>query len=240
MPRVTISEPGKTPQPYRFKLERALIKVGRGSENDIIINCGSASTNHCYMERVKGGYVIHDTASTNGIKVDDTLMEVIDLYDGMEILVGDVLAKFQLSSDELETLGSEEFTSQQKKKLPPVDKNADKDTNEGSESSKPSTSAPRSTHSHRSQPTVQESGGAFKTLVVLFIMLIAIAAGMTLRHLKETGDFLPSVLLNGGKEPVEKTVAPNEEAAANTPDDQPTINEADTIDKTEMESEPEM
>ncbi len=106
MPRVTISEPGKTPQPYRFKLERKVIKIGRGNDNDIIINCGSASTNHCYMERVQGGYVIHDTASTNGIKVDDTLMDVVDLYDGMDILVGDVLTKFQLSDEELETLAA--------------------------------------------------------------------------------------------------------------------------------------
>lgn len=228
MPRVTISEPGKTPQPYRFKLERPLIKIGRGSDNDIIINCGSASTNHCYMERVQGGYVIHDTASTNGIKVDDTLMDVIDLYDGMEILVGDVLTKFQLSTEELETLGSEEFTSQQKKKLPPTDEGAD-----GGNDAKrltPSTSTPRSAQAYRSQPTVQESGGTFKTLVILFIMFVAIAVGMTLRHIKETGDFLPSVLMNGGKEPVEETKADSTETEADAPDDQPTTDEAKEAD----------
>jgi len=216
MPRVTISEPGKTPQPYRFKLERKVIKIGRGSDNDIVINCGSASTNHCYMERVQGGYVIHDTASTNGIKADDTLMDVIDLHDGMEILVGDVLTKFELSTEELDTLSSEEFTSQQKKKLPAVHEDADEDNE--AKRSKPSKSSPRSTHSHRSQPKVQESGGAFKTLLVLFMMLVAIAAGMTLRHLKETGDFLPSVLMNGGKEPAEETKPNNKETEADEPE----------------------
>lgn len=125
MPRVIISEPGNSPQPYRFDIDSKKVQIGRGSENDIIISCRSVSTRHCNMERLKGGYVLRDKGSTNGIKLDDTLMEVIDLKDGMEVLIGDVLLEFELSEEEIETLEDEDFTPQQKKKLPSIDDDGD-------------------------------------------------------------------------------------------------------------------
>lgn len=206
MPRVTISEPGKTPQPYRFKLKREEINIGRGSDNDIIIKCGSASTHHCTMNRIEGGYILRDTGSTNGIKLDDTLMSTIDLFDGMEILIGDVPMKFQLSDDEIATLSEENFTSHQKKKLPPVDDAGNQLRR------RPSTSSPRASHSHQSQPTVQKSGGTVKTISLLALMLIAIFGGMTLRHLKETGNFLPTTLMGGDKARPEKSAPSGLEA----------------------------
>lgn len=198
MPRVTISEPGKTPQPYRFKLERTHIKIGRGSENDIVVECASASTHHCTMERVEGGYILRDNGSTNGIKLDDTPMSVIDLFDDMEVLIGDVPMRFQLSDDEIEVLSEEEFTSHQKKKLPPQPHKTRRAEKESK--LKPSTSSPRASHlgGYHPKPVVQQGGGG-STLLVLIFMLIAVLAGMTLRHLKETGDFLPAKIMGGGK-----------------------------------------
>jgi len=67
MPRVTISVPDKTPQPYRFELEREFINIGRGGDNDIIIDNASISTQHCMIERVEGGYILRDNGSTNGL-----------------------------------------------------------------------------------------------------------------------------------------------------------------------------
>ncbi|MCP5534697.1 MAG: FHA domain-containing protein [Akkermansiaceae bacterium] len=229
MPRVTISEPGKTPQPYRFKLERKVIKIGRGSDNDIVIECPSASTSHCVMERVEGGYVLRDMASTNGIKQDDTLMEVIDLFDGMEVLVGDVPVKFQLSDDELGKLAGEEFTTHQKKKLPRV---RDEDA---PEPSKASTSSPRASHAHRSQPTVQESGGAFKTLFVFILVLVAIFAGMTLRHNLRTGEFLPTKLMGGDKDVPAQKKTSDSPADETSPDASGTQEEVDGTDDDTME-----
>ena len=52
MPRVTITVPDKKPQPYRFQLDRKLTRMGRGSENDIVIDCASVSVHHAEMERV--------------------------------------------------------------------------------------------------------------------------------------------------------------------------------------------
>ncbi|NWK55277.1 FHA domain-containing protein [Verrucomicrobiaceae bacterium N1E253] len=195
MPRVTISEPGKTPQPYRFKLERTTINIGRGSDNDIIIECGSCSTHHCMMNRVEGGYILKDNESTNGIKQDDTLMDVIDLFDGMEVLVGDVPLKFRLSDEEIEVLAEEEFSTHQRKKLPPVDGDELEDEH------RPSTESPRAKHKKRPAKPSSPAREALKTVIVLILMVVGVAVGMTVRHYKETkeqsgtGDFLPAKLM---------------------------------------------
>jgi len=207
MPRVTISEPGKTPQPYRFKLERKTINIGRGSDNDIVIECASVSTRHSVMERVEGGYLLRDKGSTNGIKQDDTQMEIIDLYDGMEVLVGDIPLKFQLSKDEIQHLSDEDFTTHQRRKLPDM-----KDEEEAPRREKSaSTASPRS--SHRPQPQVAQGGSGFKTLFVFVLMIIAVGAGMTLRHYKETNEWLPSKLMNGQEKakPAEQDQAKQDE-----------------------------
>lgn len=208
MPRVTISEPGKTPQPYRFKLERTTVHIGRGSDNDIIIECGSVSTRHAVMERVEGGYLLRDSGSTNGIKQDDTAMEVIDLYDGMEVLVGDIPLKFQLSDEEISALSEEEYTSHQKKKLPPMEDGP------GAPEQRPSTAPPRA--SHRPPPPPAQSGGGFKTFLVLILMLVAVLVGMSLRHYKDNGEFLPAKLMGGGNnaEPAEQKAQPAENEAS--------------------------
>ena len=194
MPRVTISEPGKTPQPYRFKLERATINIGRGSDNDIVIGCGSCSTNHCVMQRVEGGYILTDSQSTNGIKLDGTLMNTIDLFDGMEVLVGDVPLKFRLSDEEENILCDEEFISHEKKALPPIHDDAAEEVTDDEEPH-PSTSSPRASHARHSRDPQEKSGEALKSVIILLLMIAAIAIGMTLRHYKETGDFLPDKFL---------------------------------------------
>jgi len=194
MPRVTISEPGKTPQPYRFKLERKIVKIGRSSESDIIIDCGSASTNHCTMERVDGGYILRDNDSTNGIKQDDTLMSVIDLFDDMQVLIGDVPMKFQLSESEIQDISEEEFSTHQKKKLPP------------SHPKKNEVTLPRKTSP--SPSTVQKNTPPMNAFVVFILMIVAIVAGMTIRHYKETGNILPVIWMEGksGKLPADTAI----------------------------------
>ena len=194
MPRDTISEPGKTPQPYRFKLERKAVKLGRSSDSDIIVECGSASTNHCTMERVEGGFILRDNNSTNGIKQDDTLMSVIDLFDGMEVLVGDIPMRFELSEEEIGTLSGEEFSTHQQKKLPPAKEEP------APSRPQPTTGSPRAAHTHRPQPKVQKSPPTVNFFLVFFLMIAGIIAGLTIRHYRETGDFLISKWVHGAEE----------------------------------------
>ena len=62
MPRVCINVTGKNSQPYRFSLDRKIVRLGRAADNDIIIDCPSVSSHHCEMRRVGGGYVfLHRT-----------------------------------------------------------------------------------------------------------------------------------------------------------------------------------
>ena len=51
MPRVTITVPDKNAQPYRFQMDREVVTLGRGSENDIAIESGSVSLYHAEMHR---------------------------------------------------------------------------------------------------------------------------------------------------------------------------------------------
>lgn len=115
MPRVSITIPGKNSQPYRFQLDRKKVSIGRSSDNDIIIDCPSVSSLHCTMERVEGGYILRDRNSTNGIKLGEDEMAVIDLRNDSEIRVGDVKFDYTLSEDELDNLDDEEFVPHAKK-----------------------------------------------------------------------------------------------------------------------------
>ena len=116
MPRICLTIPNATPQPYRFPLDTEIVTIGRSAANDVVVEHGSISSHHCEMKRVQGGFILSDCQSTNGIKVEGNRMDIIDLMDGLDAEVGDVLFNYQLTEEELTTLSEEKFKSQQKKK----------------------------------------------------------------------------------------------------------------------------
>lgn len=107
MPRVTITIADRNPQPYRFQLDRMKVNMGRGSDNDIVIDDGSASVRHAVMERIDGGYQLRDLGSTNGIKLDGEKSEIIPLRHGLSVKIGDVAFDFTLTEEEREALARE-------------------------------------------------------------------------------------------------------------------------------------
>lgn len=113
MPRVSITIPGKNSQPYRFKLDREKVTIGRSSDNDIVIDCPSVSALHCTMERVPGGYVLRDRQSTNGVRLKEDYMSIVDLRNDAKVRVGDVQFGYTLNDDELDELDEEEFVPHQ-------------------------------------------------------------------------------------------------------------------------------
>lgn len=163
MPRVAITIAGKNPQPYRFKLERGIINIGRADDNEIVIDCPSVSSHHCVMERVDGGYVLRDHQSTNGIKLRGELMEVIDLKDGLDVFIGDVEFEYTLGVEENEIIDRENFTSQERKKLP---------RNRTEETVRPARSA------NVPMASAKKSGGFLTTVAALLLAVIAFAAGV--------------------------------------------------------------
>ena len=195
MPRVTITVPEKTPQPYRFQLDRRSVTIGRGSENDIPIDCGSISVKHAEMRRVGGGYELRDLGSTNGIKLDGERREVIALKNGISVKLGDVGFDFVLSEEELETLSSERPLEETPVVSEPIERTADGGAAEAAY-----------------RPVVDGSGGGFG-MILLFLILAAAAffAGMAVRYQKETGGSLIEALQSNEKPAPPPAAAPPEE-----------------------------
>lgn len=195
MPRVCITVHGKNAQPYRFSLERKVVRLGRAADNDIIIDCPSVSSHHCEMKRIDGGYILKDLSSTNGIKLEGDKMEIIDLRNNLEILVGDAALEFELSTEEIDELAKEEHTPQQRSHLP-EDKSARKkkvkkqDEEEPAAKSKPASRpiTPTPVSRPAGQPPLVSAHGANGganfaiTLVFLFLALFAFYLGLASAH----------------------------------------------------------
>jgi pSer/pThr/pTyr-binding forkhead associated (FHA) protein len=199
MPRVTLTVPDRNPQPYRFQLDRETVSLGRGSENDIVIECGSVSVRHAEMVRVLGGYELRDVGSTNGIKLGSERMPVIPLRQGTPVKLGDVTFEFELSGEEREVLARERPSEPSAIiKEPPV-------------SPRPSVPGPPV----RPQLASASAGGGFM-MVLVFLVLAAAAffAGLSIRHQKETGNSLFNAITNrGGSQAAPAAVETPEEPA---------------------------
>jgi pSer/pThr/pTyr-binding forkhead associated (FHA) protein len=182
MPRVTITAPDKNAQPYRFQLDREIVTIGRGGENDIVVDSGSVSTSHAEMRRVRGGYELADIGSTNGLKGDGARYESVPLHQGSSVQIGDVTFDFSLAEDELVLLAGEakQFAAPS---LPAA--------------SFTPAALPQAQPQARPVPrrevivmNERKSGGFFMTLVLLIFALAAFGVGASVRHQKDTGGSL--------------------------------------------------
>ena len=170
MPRVIITVPDRNSQPYRFLLDRQVVSLGRGSENDIAIDSGSVSVLHAEMRRISGGYELKDVGSTNGIKLGDTRQETISLRNGMAVRLGDVAFEFSLTDEEQQELLLEA----------PAQSPIIKETQ-----LTPSPQKQVSAEKVYRQPA-SSSSGSMATLVFLLLAAMAFFAGLAVRHQKET------------------------------------------------------
>lgn len=172
MPRVLITVPGKTAQPYRFDLERQKVTIGRSSSNDISIDCPSVSGHHCDMERVDGGYILRDHDSTNGISLSGKQMAIIDLKNDIEVHVGDARFEYTLSSEELDQLDDEDFKPHAKKATP---------TKEKKSTSSEKTPRPKARPAVVPPPVMvstDQGGGFFLGLLTFIFGILAFWAGL--------------------------------------------------------------
>ena len=187
MPRITITVPDKTPQPYRFQLDRESVTLGRGSDNDIAIDSGSVSVSHAEMRRVVGGYELRDTGSTNGIKLDDERMEVIPLHNGMSVKLGDVDFDFQLTDEEIEALSHENVPE-----APPATPDPGYPSFPPLPGKLPITSPVMLPPAHHDD----EGMGLGGILWFFLLALLAFFAGMAMRHKHDTGNYLLRAILD--------------------------------------------
>ena len=193
MPRVCITVHGKNAQPYRFSLERKVVRLGRASDNDIVIDCPSVSSHHCEMRRLEGGYILQDKDSTNGLKLEGDRMEIIDLANGLDVLVGDAALDFELTNEEKDTLGEEDHEPKQRAKLPKIKKkdkegsSKGKDKDEKKPASKRPTPAAPPLGTLQGPPMVssQQSNSAANfaiTIGLLFLAILAFYFGLSSGH----------------------------------------------------------
>ncbi|MDB9741309.1 FHA domain-containing protein [Akkermansiaceae bacterium] len=113
MPRILISEEDKKPQPYKIKLSTKRIKIGRADDNMIKLTDVNTSSNHCTIVRVKGGFLVEDNNSTNGVLLEGDKYKYIDLVQDTEFFLGDVKVNFTFNEDEYDILADEEFSYMQ-------------------------------------------------------------------------------------------------------------------------------
>ncbi len=195
MPRVVITVPDQNAQPYRFQLDRELVSLGRGSDNDIVIDSSSVSGKHAELRRVEGGYELANVGSTNGIKLNGERQHTVSLRDGMSLKLGDVTFDFSLTEEEQETLHRESPDGKSPiAKEPAVAAAGPSSVDLLPDRRKPE---PVQLREDERRPTRdrQPSGAGFGS-IFLFLILAAASffAGIAIRYQKETGGSLVEVI----------------------------------------------
>lgn len=83
----------------RFVLREGRVGMGRGSENQIVLDMDIVSRNHCELRRHGLRWHLVDLGSTNGTYVNDEIIEELALRQGDLIKVGDTIFKYLSGSD---------------------------------------------------------------------------------------------------------------------------------------------
>lgn len=93
----------------RFVLDRGPVHVGRGADNQIVLDGDSVSRRHAHWERRGDTWWVVDDGSTNGTYLNDELIKVQQpLTNGDRVKVGGLIFKF-LTGEDVESQYHEEI-----------------------------------------------------------------------------------------------------------------------------------
>jgi len=93
----------------RFVLETSPIRIGRGADNNIVLDGDSVSRRHAHLERQDDGWRVVDDGSTNGTLLNDEQIEgQAQLSNEDRIKVGPTILKY-LTGTDVESLYHEEI-----------------------------------------------------------------------------------------------------------------------------------
>lgn len=84
-----------TPQQWEILLQSGVNRLGRGDDNDFVINHQSISTHHCELHVSDAGVLLKDLGSTNGTFVDRTPVKEFQICNGQHIQFGAVDTVFE-------------------------------------------------------------------------------------------------------------------------------------------------
>jgi hypothetical protein len=85
-------------QRVRFDLGAPLISIGRGADNDVILDDGQVSRHHCQLRLQHGAYSLADLGSLNGSYVNGQRVDSIALGPGDVIQLGGTRLEFQVAA----------------------------------------------------------------------------------------------------------------------------------------------
>lgn len=83
----------------RYLLTAETVSIGRGSENEVVLENDAVSRKHAVIEKRSRAYYVQDLESTNGTYVNDALVRDYQLRRGDQIKIGDTIMKFLSGSD---------------------------------------------------------------------------------------------------------------------------------------------
>jgi len=80
----------------RFQFDAPDVTIGRGAENDVVLNDPGVSRNHARIQRSGPGYQLLDNGSANGTELNGSVIEAPTwLRDGDRIGVGPITFRFE-------------------------------------------------------------------------------------------------------------------------------------------------
>lgn len=84
-----------TPQAWEIQLRAGVNRIGRGADNDFVINHQSISTHHCEITLSGETVTLKDLGSTNGTFVERVPVTEFRLANGQNLQFGAIAAKFE-------------------------------------------------------------------------------------------------------------------------------------------------
>lgn len=78
----------------KFEIESGRTTIGRNSNNHIVLDDGTVSSQHCYISHRGGRYILHDLNSTNGTKLNYELVGEAELKGKQIVQVGSIELMF--------------------------------------------------------------------------------------------------------------------------------------------------
>ena len=84
----------------KFEIKRDRTTIGRSHNNDIVLNDGAVSSQHCYVSHRGNRYVLHDLNSTNGTKLNFETVTEVELQPKQVIQIGAIELMFDGDSSE--------------------------------------------------------------------------------------------------------------------------------------------
>ena len=99
---LTIAEGNGRGQKFQFDTQR--VTIGRGAENDVVLNDAGVSRTHARIERQAAGWMLLDNGSANGTELNGAALDKpSQLRAGDRIGVGPVTFEFAAEADPAET-----------------------------------------------------------------------------------------------------------------------------------------